>query len=273
MRPLSFHMARLTHAGKVTEEVCLFRVCKFPEWTYVMDGYGCSNVPEANHAGTAITQYRQHTGFVPPPAPVCLNASHIQRRLNTAPSLGNKLIGARPIAEAAHLIASWMLSRFVGRSFKFFIAIRASVFNVIDEAPTLGWANLSFVWTRKAKAILVPYGMRAIVHAVRGGPPAVTRLTAKPRIGHAIVRYRILDTALNAVLGWHVAKITNKRYHGGSMSIAIACDIEGYDLDLCELDPDYFAAGKKRLEQHQSQPRMFDPEPRKVDQQLTIGTE
>jgi len=61
--------------------------------------------------------------------------------------------------------------------------------------------------------------------------------------------------------------------HGGSMSIAIACDIEGYDLDLCELDPDYFAAGKKRLEQHQSQPRMFDPEPRKVDQQLTIGTE
>jgi site-specific DNA-methyltransferase (adenine-specific) len=61
--------------------------------------------------------------------------------------------------------------------------------------------------------------------------------------------------------------------HGGSMSIAIACDIEGYDLDLCELDPDYFAAGKKRLEQHQSQPRMFDPGPRKVDQQLTIGTE
>ena len=42
--------------------------------------------------------------------------------------------------------------------------------------------------------------------------------------------------------------------HGGSMSIAIACDIEGYDLDLCELDKDYFEAGKKRLEQHQSQP-------------------
>jgi site-specific DNA-methyltransferase (adenine-specific) len=51
--------------------------------------------------------------------------------------------------------------------------------------------------------------------------------------------------------------------HGGSMSIAIACDIEGYDLDLCELDKDYFEAGKKRLEQHQAQPRMFD-EP-KVD--------
>ena len=57
--------------------------------------------------------------------------------------------------------------------------------------------------------------------------------------------------------------------HGGSMSIAIACDIEGYDLTLCELDPDYFAAGKKRLEQHQAQPRLFDaPTPQPV--QLTL---
>ena len=57
--------------------------------------------------------------------------------------------------------------------------------------------------------------------------------------------------------------------HGGSMSIAIACDIEGYDLTLCELDPDYFAAGKKRLEQHQAQPRLFDaPAPQPI--QLTL---
>ena len=58
--------------------------------------------------------------------------------------------------------------------------------------------------------------------------------------------------------------------HGGSMSIAIACDIEGYDLDLCEMDKDYFDAGKKRLEQHRAQPRLFDtPKPEKGDQ-LTI---
>ena len=57
--------------------------------------------------------------------------------------------------------------------------------------------------------------------------------------------------------------------HGGSMSIAIACDIDGYDLTLCELDPDYFAAGKKRLEQHQAQPRLFDaPAPQPI--QLTL---
>jgi len=61
--------------------------------------------------------------------------------------------------------------------------------------------------------------------------------------------------------------------HGGSMSIAIACDIEGYDLTLCELDPDYFAAGKKRLEQHQAQPRMFAPEPMPQAQQMTIDQE
>ena len=58
--------------------------------------------------------------------------------------------------------------------------------------------------------------------------------------------------------------------HGGSMSIAIACDIEGFDLDICELDPDYFAAGKKRFENHLLQPRMFDAEPTPQPKQLTI---
>ncbi len=41
--------------------------------------------------------------------------------------------------------------------------------------------------------------------------------------------------------------------HGGSMSIAIACDIMGFDLDLYEIDEDYFKAGKERLERHQRQ--------------------
>jgi site-specific DNA-methyltransferase (adenine-specific) len=41
--------------------------------------------------------------------------------------------------------------------------------------------------------------------------------------------------------------------HGGSMSSAIACDIMGYDLDLYEIDLEYFNAGKARLERHQSQ--------------------
>jgi len=45
--------------------------------------------------------------------------------------------------------------------------------------------------------------------------------------------------------------------HGGSMSSAIACDMEGFNLDICELDKDYFEAGKKRFEQYKSQLTLF----------------
>lgn len=38
--------------------------------------------------------------------------------------------------------------------------------------------------------------------------------------------------------------------HGGSMSIAIACYDLGFELDLCELDKDYFDAGVKRFDEH-----------------------
>jgi site-specific DNA-methyltransferase (adenine-specific) len=48
--------------------------------------------------------------------------------------------------------------------------------------------------------------------------------------------------------------------HGGRMSIAIACHDMGFDLDLCELDPDYYAAGVKRYEQHKAQLSMFTPD-------------
>jgi site-specific DNA-methyltransferase (adenine-specific) len=58
--------------------------------------------------------------------------------------------------------------------------------------------------------------------------------------------------------------------HGGSMSIAIACDIEGFDLTLCEIDKDYFEAGKKRLEQHQAQPRLFDAPTSPISEQLQL---
>jgi site-specific DNA-methyltransferase (adenine-specific) len=48
--------------------------------------------------------------------------------------------------------------------------------------------------------------------------------------------------------------------HGGSMSIAIAAYDMGFDLDLCELDADYYAAGVKRFENHKAQLSMFAPE-------------
>jgi len=45
--------------------------------------------------------------------------------------------------------------------------------------------------------------------------------------------------------------------HGGSMSIAIACEREGYDLDICEIDKDYFDAGVKRFREYKRQFKLF----------------
>jgi site-specific DNA-methyltransferase (adenine-specific) len=45
--------------------------------------------------------------------------------------------------------------------------------------------------------------------------------------------------------------------HGGSMSSAIACDMEGFDLDICEIDLDYFEAGKKRFATYKQQTTLF----------------
>ena len=45
--------------------------------------------------------------------------------------------------------------------------------------------------------------------------------------------------------------------HGGSMSIAIACWDMGFDLDICELDSDYFNDAVKRFENHIKQTTLF----------------
>jgi len=45
--------------------------------------------------------------------------------------------------------------------------------------------------------------------------------------------------------------------HGGSMSIAIACWDLGFDLDICELDKDYFDSAVKRFETHITQTQLF----------------
>ena len=45
--------------------------------------------------------------------------------------------------------------------------------------------------------------------------------------------------------------------HGGSMTNAIACDIEGFELDICELDKHYFDLGVKAFNLHKSQTILF----------------
>jgi len=45
--------------------------------------------------------------------------------------------------------------------------------------------------------------------------------------------------------------------HGGSFSSAIACHMEGYDLDICELDEDYFNDAVKRFKLNTVQEVLF----------------
>ena len=45
--------------------------------------------------------------------------------------------------------------------------------------------------------------------------------------------------------------------HFGSLSIGIACHDMGFELTACELDKDYYEAGKKRLINHQKQLNLF----------------
>ena len=45
--------------------------------------------------------------------------------------------------------------------------------------------------------------------------------------------------------------------HGGSQSSRIACYNLGFELDIIELDTDYFNAGNKRFEEHKKQLTLF----------------
>lgn len=45
--------------------------------------------------------------------------------------------------------------------------------------------------------------------------------------------------------------------HGGSLSLAIACWEEDFELDIIELDEDYYKVAVKRFEQHISQKTLF----------------
>ena len=45
--------------------------------------------------------------------------------------------------------------------------------------------------------------------------------------------------------------------HLGSMSIAIACHDYGFELTGCELDPEYYEKGIKRVQNHVSQQKLF----------------
>jgi len=45
--------------------------------------------------------------------------------------------------------------------------------------------------------------------------------------------------------------------HGGSMTHAIAADMEGFDLDICEIDKEYFDNGVKAFTNYKLQTKLF----------------
>ena len=45
--------------------------------------------------------------------------------------------------------------------------------------------------------------------------------------------------------------------HGGSHTHAIAADMEGYDLDICEIDKEYFDNGVKKYNEYKQQTTLF----------------
>ena len=61
---------------------------------------------------------------------------------------------------------------------------------------------------------------------------------------------------------WLLQKYAEKGFkildtHGGSMTIAKACDIEGFDLDICEIDKTYFEKGKADYLEYKRQTKLF----------------
>jgi len=123
-----------------------------------------------------------------------------------------------------------------------------------DNLPiSMGWAiwdkgqedftlaDCELAWTSFNKAI-----RRKVIHRSNKNNPNRIHICQKP-----IQLYKWLLTKY--------AKQGDKILdtHGGSMSIAIACHDLGFDLDLCELDKDYFDAGVKRFEQHKKQLKLL----------------
>ena len=119
--------------------------------------------------------------------------------------------------------------------------------------PSMGWifwdkgqrdfslADGELAWTSFDKALRVYEFSRAKLNNQRGDHP-----TEKP---HQLYKWLLNKYAKQG------DKILDT--HGGSMSIAVACWDYGFDLDLCELDKEYFDKGVERFENHIKQQKLF----------------
>jgi site-specific DNA-methyltransferase (adenine-specific) len=107
--------------------------------------------------------------------------------------------------------------------------------------PNLSFAEGELAWMSSGKNLRIFYYYSAMVES--GGKIHPTQKPVKLYkwllTNYAKQGDTILDT------------------HGGSMSIAIACWDLGFDLDICELESDYFDSAVKRFENHIAQTTLF----------------
>ena len=133
------------------------------------------------------------------------------------------------------------------------ICRKSSCWIVWDKFTSGGFADCELAYTSFGTAVRkfsYPWnGMIQGFHGIKSKNEDRIHPTQKP-----VALYKWLLT--------NYAKPSDKILdtHGGSMSIAIACHDLGFDLDLYEIDADYFKAGKERLERHQRQQTLFAPE-------------
>jgi site-specific DNA-methyltransferase (adenine-specific) len=107
----------------------------------------------------------------------------------------------------------------------------------ISEDFTLAMAELA--WTsfdKLAKIIRLPTPKTG---GKRHPTQKPIKLYRKVLSMYAEKGYKILDT------------------HGGSFTNAIACDEEGYDLDICEIDSKYFKDGLNAFDVYKAQTKLF----------------
>ena len=113
-----------------------------------------------------------------------------------------------------------------------------------DVPDGVSFSDFELAWTSfniAAKKVKIPYcGFIGLKGKKRIHP------TEKP-----IILYR-----------WLLKEFAKKGFkildtHGGSMSIAQACDIECFDLDICEIDKEYFDLGVKAFKEYKRQLTLF----------------
>lgn len=129
-------------------------------------------------------------------------------------------------------------------------------FLIWDKVQRIDQADCEFAWTSFSKSARIFQYARGNESGFAPMLPSTDKLFAN-------IHPTQKPVALYKWLLKNYAKPDDKIFdsHGGSLSIGIACAEMGHDLDVCELDKDYFQESVKRLKNHCSQMNAFVERP------------